>query len=105
MLESRKNLKPRVREMLAIGAAESPASNVFHEATQRFAFVDSGQAWTLLGSRKKLEARKMLAVGAAESPAPNARFVKPPFYSYLPFFDFITLLTSSCLSPSIISFK
>ena len=85
MLESRKNLKPRVREMLAIGAAESPASSVLHEAAQRFPFVDSGQAWTLLGSRKnsKPRVREMLAVGAAESHQPALSLSKGPVHAVL----------------------
>jgi hypothetical protein len=43
-------------------------------AAERFALLALGRAWTLLGSRKKLEARKMLE-NAAEFPASGARFV------------------------------
>jgi len=41
---------------------------------QRFVLAAVGRAWTLLGSRKKLEARKMLEK-AAESHTSGARFV------------------------------
>jgi hypothetical protein len=43
-------------------------------ACQRFALPALGRAWTMLGSRKKLEARKMLE-NAAESHTSGARFV------------------------------
>jgi len=48
-------------------------------ASQRFALLALGRAWTLFGSRKKLEARKMLE-NRADSPASSARFVGQPLY-------------------------
>jgi len=44
------------------------------KSRERFALLALGRAWTLPGSRKKLEARKMLE-NAAESPASSARCV------------------------------
>jgi len=45
---------------------------------QRFALPACGRAWTMFGSRKKLEARKM-PENAAESHTSGARFVSPLF--------------------------
>jgi hypothetical protein len=54
------------------------STKAIERAAQRCALPACGRAWTLLGSRKKLEARKML-LNRADSHTSGARFVSLRF--------------------------